>query len=112
MGHARISLVAVLLFPSLVRSAEKPRPPVTLPPQVCLATAAEKDRTIQIRVSIPRMIPYRVTRQVPYTVEVPKETGKPEFKTKWTTRTETNYKALLSETVLVADGKEVQVSRK
>ena len=55
---------------------------------------------------------YTVARQVPYTVEVPRKDGKPEFITKWKIKTETNYKAVMIPTILFADGKEVQVSRK
>jgi hypothetical protein len=79
---------------------EGPRPPGNLPPQVCQATAAEKDGAIQIRVTVPRMIPYQVTR----VLEI--RDGKQ------VTKTFTRYKALMEETVLTADGKDVKVTRK
>lgn len=112
MWCIRVGLVVVLGFPSLAWTEEKTQPPATLPPQVCLATAAAKDGSVQMRVTVPRMVPYTVTRQVPSTVQVPTPDGKLANKTTWKSIAETKYKAVMSETVLVVDGKEVRVSRK
>lgn len=95
-----IGIVAVLLFSSPAGAEEKTRPPGALPPQVCLASAAEKDGAIQLRVSVPRMIPYHVTR----VLEI--RDGKQ------VTKTFTCYKAVMEETKLTVDGKDVKVTRK
>jgi hypothetical protein len=50
--------------------------------------------------------------QVPYTVKGATQDGKPALETKYKTVAETNYKAVMNKAVLVADGKEVRVSRK
>jgi hypothetical protein len=94
------SLVAVLVVPLLVCAEEKPPHPTAPPPQVCVASAAEKDGVVQIRVTVPRMVPVTVAKVVP------------NADGKQITGTETIYKAEMVETVLTADGEEVQVSRK
>jgi hypothetical protein len=94
------SLVAVLVVPLLVCAEEKPLRPIGLPPRVCVATAAEKDGVVQIRVIVTRMVPVTVEKVLP------------DADGKTITRKETIYKAVIVGTVLIADGEEVQVSRK
>jgi hypothetical protein len=95
-----LGLVSLLIFPCLAVAEGEPREPGNLPPQVGLATAAEKDGAIQLQVAIPRMIPYQVTR----VVEV--------WDGKQVTKTFTRYKSVMEETTLTVDGKDVQVTRK
>jgi hypothetical protein len=111
MGKRYLAFAVVLLLPYGARAEEKfIRKPCTLPPQVCLATATEKDGAIQIHVSIPRMIPYEVTTKVPVTRMVHRD-GKSVPETEFVQRTRTDYLARMEETTLVADG-DVKVSRK
>jgi hypothetical protein len=58
------------------------------------------------------MVPYTRWRNVPYKIKEATEDGKPALETRYKTVAETNYKAVMNKAVLVADGKEVRVSRK
>jgi hypothetical protein len=95
-----IGFVVVFLVSCPAWADEGPRPPGALPPQVCLASAAEKEGTVKLKVSVPRMVPYHVTR----VLEV--RDGKQ------VTKTFTRYKAVMEETTLSADDKAVKVTRK
>jgi hypothetical protein len=78
-----------------------------------MATAAEKDGAVHIRVSAPILHPYTLTKPVPYTIEVPAREGEPKrHETRWERKRETKYMVLMRETELVVDGKEVRASRK
>ena len=106
MLSARISLVAVLVFPSLTCPDEKPRTPAGLAPQVFLPKAAKKDGAIQV------IVPVQVTYHVLYSEEVLTPDGKRALVTKYRTLIETHFKAVRSKTALVAGSKEFQALHK
>src|SRR6185369_4142310 len=100
------------LIPYLAGAEEKLIiPPNAAPPQVALATALEEKGSIQIRVSIPRMIPYQVTYRVPVT-RVVQRNGKDVTETTFRDETRTEYKGLMEAATLTVDGKDVKVTRK
>jgi len=112
MSQRYLVLAAVLLFPSAARAEDKVILPPNAPaPQVCLATASEKDGVIEIRISIPRMIAYQVTRKVPVT-ETVIVNGKPMLRTKFETVTVTEHKGVMEAITLHAADKDFKVSCK
>ena len=112
MAKQHLALAAILVFPYLAGAEDRLIiPPNSAPPQVAVATATEEKGIVQVRVSLPRMIPYQVTVKVPVTRLVRRD-GEDHFETTFREETRTEYKGLMEAATLTVDGKEVKVSRK
>src|SRR5215472_5686737 len=113
MSQRYLACAAVLLFLPHGAGAEEEQihPPQALPPAVCLATATEKDGVVRIQVSVPRMVPFEVTKKIPYTRIVSRD-GRHVPETKFVTEIVIDYMARMETTTLIADGQDVKVSRK